>query len=131
MIKSFSDLEVYALSHDLAMDIFKLSKNFPAEEKYSLTSQIVRSSRSVCANIAEGFGRKVYLPEFKKHLIYSAGSLEETKAWINFAVDCSYIDKSEFDQLRLRRMKSEQNCSNYTTIGNNPYASELRTQTSD
>lgn len=70
MIKSFKDLEVYTLSYNLAMDIFRTSRNFPADEKYSLTSQIVRSSRSICANIAEGYGRKTYLAEFKKHLIY-------------------------------------------------------------
>ena len=102
MIKSFKDLEVYTLSYNLAMDIFRTSRGFPADEKYSLTSQIVRSSRSICANIAEGYGRKVYSAEFKKHLIYSLGSLEETKAWINFAVDCNYIDGSEFDQFQLK-----------------------------
>jgi four helix bundle protein len=69
MIKSYTDLEIYTLSYNLAMDIFKTSRKFPAEEKYSLTSQIVRSSRSICANIAEGFGRRAYLAEFKKHLI--------------------------------------------------------------
>ncbi len=102
MIKSFKDLEVYTLSYNLAMDIFRTSRKFPVDEKYSLTSQIVRSSRSICANIAEGYGKKTYSAEFKKHLIYSVGSLEETKAWINFAVDCNYIDRSEFDQFQLK-----------------------------
>jgi len=102
MIKSFTDLEVYTLSHNLAMDIFRSSRNFPVDEKYSLTSQIVRSSRSVCANIAEGYGKKAYAAEFKKHLIYSVGSLEETKAWISFALDCNYIEMEKVEMLRLK-----------------------------
>ena len=79
MIKIFSDLEVYRLSYQLSIDVFNLSKQFPESEKYSLTSQIIRSTRSVSANIAEGFGRRTYQAEFKKFLIYSSGSLEESK----------------------------------------------------
>lgn len=97
MIKSFSDLEVYMLSYKLGMEIFNLSKDFPAAEKYSLTNQLVRSTRSVSANIAEGFGRRIYAQEFKKFLIYAAGSLEETKVWLSFARDCNYITTQQFD----------------------------------
>ncbi len=79
MIKSFSDLDVYQFSYQLSMSIFNLTKDFPYSEKYSLTSQIIRSTRSISANIAEGFGRRIYHAEFKKYLIYSAGSLEELK----------------------------------------------------
>ncbi|MEJ7779955.1 MAG: four helix bundle protein [Daejeonella sp.] len=96
MIKSFSDLEVYQLSYQLAMDIFFITKSFPSSEKYSLTSQIIRSTRSISANIAEGFARRVYHAEFKKFLIYSAGSLEESKAWLTFAKDCNYINEEQF-----------------------------------
>lgn len=102
MIKSFTDLDVYKLSYQLAMDIFNMAKKFPTEEKYSLTSQVIRSSRSVCANIAEGFGRKIYESEFKKFLIYASGSLEETKVWIHFAYDCKYIDQQQFDFNQLK-----------------------------
>ncbi|MBK8140179.1 MAG: four helix bundle protein [Chitinophagaceae bacterium] len=66
------------------MDIYHLAKNFPKEEKYSLTDQIIRSSRSISANIAEGWGKRVYENEFRKYLIYSMGSLEETKVWLLF-----------------------------------------------
>jgi len=97
MIKSFSDLEVYKLSYKLAIEIFKLSRSFPTSEKYSLTDQVVRSSRSVSANIAEGFGRRTYTSEFKKFLTYSAGSLEETKVWLSFARDCNYITNEQFE----------------------------------
>jgi four helix bundle protein len=102
MIKTFSDLEVYRLSYQLSIDVFNISKQFPESEKYSLTSQIIRSTRSVCANIAEGFGRSTFQAEFKKFLIYSTGSLEESKVWLNFAKDCEYITPQQFDLLQLR-----------------------------
>lgn len=79
MIKTVFDLDVFKISYGIAMDIFKLTRNFPKEERYSLTDQIVRSSRSVSANIAEGWGKRIYENEFKRHLIYSMGSLERQK----------------------------------------------------
>jgi four helix bundle protein len=85
MIKAVADLEVFKLSYKLAMDIFNVSRRFPKEERYSLTDQVVRSSRSISANIAEGWGKRFYENEFKRHLIYSMGSLEETKVWLYFA----------------------------------------------
>jgi four helix bundle protein len=97
MIKSFSDLDVYQLFYQLSMSIFNLTRDFPSSEKYSLTSQIIRSTRSISANIAEGFGRRIYHAEFKKYLIYSAGSLEESKVWLNFAKDCQYITQEQFN----------------------------------
>lgn len=81
------------------MDIFAMTKAFPSEEKYSLTSQIVRSSRSVAANIAEGWGKRAYEQEFKRHLVYALGSLEETKSWSKFAMDCNYISLEVFEKL--------------------------------
>jgi len=79
MIRTVEDLEVYRLAHAVAMDIFRISRAFPPGEKYALTDQIVRSSRSIAANIAEGWGKRVYEAEFKRHLVYALGSLEETK----------------------------------------------------
>jgi len=99
MIKTFFDLDVYRLGNEYAMKIFSLTRNFPKSETYSLTSQIVDSSRSICANIAEGWGRRVYESEFKKFLVYSMGSLQETKSWLQFAVQCKYISDEEFRQL--------------------------------
>ena len=96
MIKTLSDLEVFNISFRFAMDIFGLSKNFPKEERYSLTDQIIRSSRSVSANIAEGW---TYQSEFKKHLVYSMGSLEETKAWLLFAKECGYINDEKYQSV--------------------------------
>lgn len=91
MIQSVSDLDVYNLSYAFAMTVFHESRVFPKEEKYSLTDQLVRASRSIAANTAEGFGRRSYENEFKKYLVYAMGSLEETKVWVLFAKDCGYL----------------------------------------
>src|SRR5258705_12520349 len=102
MIKTVFDLEVFNLSYQLAMDIFHITRNFPKEERYSLTDQIVRSSRSISANIAEGWGKRIHENEFKKHLVYAMGSLEETKAWLFFSRDCSYINIEIFTDLEKK-----------------------------
>lgn len=95
-IKTFLDLEIYNLSRQLAKEIFQLTLQFPAEEKYSLTDQIRRSSRSIKANIAEGWGKRIYINNFKRHLVDSNGSLEETKSWLISALDCNYISQEIF-----------------------------------
>jgi len=79
------------------MEIFTTTRNFPREERYSLTDQIIRSSRSVSANVAEGWGKRIYENEFKRHLVYALGSLEETKTWLTFAKDCNYFPVEVFD----------------------------------
>lgn len=98
-IKTFTDLEIYQTSHQLAMRIFFLSAKFPVDEKFSLTDQIRRSSRSIAANIAEGWGKRIYPLQFKKHLVHSLGSLEETKSWLIFLKDCKYLQTEIFDEL--------------------------------
>jgi four helix bundle protein len=102
MIKTVFDLEVYKLSYQVAMEIFNVSRPFPKEERYSLTDQVVRSSRSISANIAEGWGRRVYENDFKKHLVYAMGSVEETKVWLYFAKDCQYLSVEMFDNLNKK-----------------------------
>ena len=99
MIQSFFDLEVYQIARKLAKEIFLLTKKFPPEEKYSLTDQIRRSSRSVKANIAEGYGKKIYIDVFKRHLVDSLGSKDETISWLASAFDCNYISESEYKTL--------------------------------
>ncbi len=98
-IQKVRDLEVYCLSFDLAMMVFRMTLKFPQEEKYSLTDQIRRSSRSISANISEGFGKRHYTAEFKRYLTNSMGSLEETKSWLEFAEACQYIDTDLFKSL--------------------------------
>jgi len=97
MIKSYKDLEVYNLSYEIAMKIFDVSRDFPKEELYSLTSQINRSSRSISANIVEGWAKRGYENIFKRHLIDALGSCQETQNWIKFATDCKYINSHEYE----------------------------------
>lgn len=100
MIRSYKDLEVYNRSFDLAMDIFRLTRNFPKEEVYSLSSQIVRSSRSISANICEGWAKRHYESVFKQHLVHALGSCAETETWLDFAESCNYIADEQSNKLR-------------------------------
>ncbi|MDT0643648.1 four helix bundle protein [Zunongwangia sp. F363] len=99
MIQSFKDLMVYKESYELAMDVFLHTRRFPKEEIYSLTSQLIRASRSVPANISEGWCKRNYENIFKQHLIHALGSNGEVETWLNFSKDCSYIDKENFEKL--------------------------------
>ncbi|MFH7024402.1 MAG: four helix bundle protein [Heteroscytonema crispum UTEX LB 1556] len=90
--KSHRDLEVYQMAFDAAMQIFEVSKKFPAEEKYSLTDQIRRASRSVCANFAEAWRKRRYEAAFIAKLSDSEAEAAETQTWIEFAVQCNYLD---------------------------------------
>ena len=98
-LKGHRDLKVYQLAYKLAMDIFKASKSFPKEEKYSLTDQIRRSSRSVAANIAEGFRKRQYPKMFVSKLADADGEAAETQVWLDFARDCEYISPKLHDEL--------------------------------
>jgi four helix bundle protein len=98
MIKSYRDLKVYQLSYSFAMDIFWKTKNFPREELYSLTDQIRRSSRSISSNIVEGWAKRKYENVFKRQLIDSFGSSNETQNWLNFAHDCKYLEDEEYEK---------------------------------
>jgi four helix bundle protein len=93
LIRTFRDLIVYQRSHALAMGLFQDSKKFPPEEKYSLTDQCRRASRSVAANIAESWGKRRYPASFVSKLSDSEAEALETQAWIAFAVDCEYLDE--------------------------------------
>jgi four helix bundle protein len=99
MLRGHRDLKVYQLSYDLAMDIFRLSKAFPREETYSLTDQIRRSSRSVAANIAEGFRKRRYPNMLVSKLTDCDGEATETQVWLDFALDCGYMSRENHDRL--------------------------------
>jgi len=86
------DLEVYRLSFDAAMQIFEASKRFPMEERFALTDQIRRSSRSVCANLGEAWRKRLYKAAFIAKLSDSEAEAAETQIWIEFAVKCGYLD---------------------------------------
>jgi four helix bundle protein len=94
-INSAKDLIVYQKAYELAMQIFEASKCFPAEEKYSLTDQIRRSSRSVCTNIREAWAKRRYEAHFVSKLSDSDGENGETDSWLDFAHDCKYLSKSD------------------------------------
>jgi len=98
-IKTHKDLEVYKLAFEAAMEIFEISKSFPKEERYSLTDQIRRSSRSVAANIAEAFRKRRYPKAFVAKLSDSEGEAAETQVWLDFAFACKYIDIETYDKL--------------------------------
>ena len=87
----FRDLKVYQLACKLAMEIFEESKSFPSEEKFSLTDQVRRSSRSVATNIAEGYRKKRYAKMFVSKMADADGEAPETQVWLDFARDCGYL----------------------------------------
>jgi four helix bundle protein len=89
---NFKDLVVYQKAFQLAMEIFLLTKKFPQDEKYGLTSQIRRSSRSVCSNIAEGYRKRRYEAHFKSKLTDADMENTETMVWIDFAFSCKYLE---------------------------------------
>ncbi len=90
------DLEAYRVAYELAMEIFRASKAWPAEERYSLTDQIRRSSRSVCANLSEAWGKRRYIAHFISKLTDADGENLETQTWLNFAHDSGYLDEQCF-----------------------------------
>lgn len=98
-IKSAKDLRVYQKAYGLAMEIFNISKTWPGEEKFSLTDQIRRSSRSVCANLREAWSKRRYEAHFISKLTDADGENSETDTWLDFARDCGYLSVSDHDRL--------------------------------
>ena len=98
-LKGYRDLKVYQLAYKLAMEIYHESKSFPKDERFSLTDQIRRSSRSVAANIAEGFRKRQYPKMFVSKLADSDGETAETQVWLDFARDCQYMSPQRRDEL--------------------------------
>lgn len=100
-IRSHKELDVYRMAFDSAMEIFEITKEFPKVEKYSLTDQIRRSSRSVCANLAEAFRKRKYPKSFVSKLSDSEGEAAETQVWLDFSLECKYLDQKEYENLFL------------------------------
>ena len=98
-IKSAKDLRVYQKAYGLAMEIFNISKTWPGEEKFSLTDQIRRSSRSVCANLREAWSKRRYEADFISKLTDADGENSETDTWLDFARDCGYLSVSDHSRL--------------------------------
>lgn len=99
---SFRDLTVYKKAYNLAMAVFELTKKFPAEEKYALTNQVRRSSRSVCRAIGEGYRKRQYHSYFLNKMSDTDMGNTETQISIDFALSCGYISKEENLEIRTR-----------------------------
>ena len=99
LINSAKDLKVYKTAYDLAMAIYEISKKWPMEEKYSLTDQVRRSSRSVCSNLREAWAKRRYEAHFISKLTDSDGENSETDTWLDFARDCGYLSIADHDRL--------------------------------
>jgi len=99
IIRTHKDLDVYKLSFEAGMEIFKLTKKFPKEEKYSLTDQIRRSSRSVSGNIAEAWRHRRYPKSFVSKLSVSEGEAAETQVWLDYSLACGYIENITHQEL--------------------------------
>jgi four helix bundle protein len=98
-IDSAKDLDVYKKAYALSMEVFQLSKHWPPEERYSLTDQIRRSSRSVCANLREAWAKRRYEAHFLSKLSDCDGENSETDTWLDYAKDCGYISSDEHSML--------------------------------
>jgi four helix bundle protein len=98
-INSAKDLRVYAKAYELAMSVFELSKNFPIEERFALTGQIRRSSRSVCLNLREAWAKRRYKAHFISKLTDCDGENSETDSSLDFAKDCHYITGEQHQAL--------------------------------
>jgi four helix bundle protein len=96
---NFRESKVFKLAFELAMEIFEVSKQFPKEEKYSLTDQIRRSSRSVCANIAEAYRKRLYPAHFVAKCSDSDAENSETQVWLLLCFRCNYISEEAFEKL--------------------------------
>jgi four helix bundle protein len=99
IIQNAKELEVYQVAYALAMRIFELSKRFPAEERWALTGQIRRSSRSVCLNLREAWAKRRYEAHFVSKLTDCDGESNETDTSLDFARDCGYITVAEYEDL--------------------------------
>ncbi len=94
-MEGHKSLRVFQLAYKLAMEIFEISRTYPREECYSLTDQIRRSSRSVSANIAEGYRKRQYPNAFASKLADADGEGAETQVWLDVSKDCHYIDTKD------------------------------------
>jgi four helix bundle protein len=97
-INTHKDLRVFQTSFKSAMEIYHLSKSFPSEEKFSLTDQVRRSSRSVCANLAEAFRKRRYPKNFVSKLSDCEAEAAETQVWLDFALACRYISQEDYEK---------------------------------
>ena len=119
IIKDHRELRVYPLAFESATQIFELTKTFPREETYSLTDQIRKSSRSVCANITEAWRKRRYPASFVSKLSDADTEAAETLTWLDFALRCGYLNKQKHTELTEHYNHT---CAQLTTMMNDPDA---------
>ena len=100
-MSDFRNLLAYKKGFSNAMEIFELTKSFPKEERYSLIDQVRRSSRSVCANLAEGYRKRRYPKHFLAKLSDADMENSETMTWLEFSLECNYIDKEVYNRQKM------------------------------
>lgn len=94
--QSHRDLKIYQRAYSISLEIYKVSKNFPKEERFAITDQLRRASSSICANIAEGYGRQLSSDaDFKRFLVIAKGSCHEMDVWIDFCKDLEFITEGQ------------------------------------
>ena len=100
-IKSFEDLIVFQRSYQISLDIHRVSLNFPKHEQFEMAAQLRRASKSICANIAEGFGKqRATKAEFGRFLGIAIGSADEMRVWCRYCLDLGYIDEAVWQRWR-------------------------------
>ena len=99
LVRTYKELRVYQAAVDAAMEIFRITKCFPPEEKYSMVDQVRRSSRSVCANIAEAWRKRRYKAAFIAKLSDAEGEAAETQVWVELACKCAYLNNDDGKRL--------------------------------
>jgi four helix bundle protein len=101
MISSFEDLEVFQRAYKVSLEIHKQSMDFPKREQFGLADQIRRASKSICANLAEGYAKQHHSKaEFKRYLIMAIGSSDEMRVWLRYCLDLSYITEATWKTWR-------------------------------
>jgi four helix bundle protein len=101
-MSTFRDLKVYQNAFKLAMDIFEMTKSFPDEEKFGLTIQIRKSSRSVCSSIGEGYRKRKYPAHFVSKMTDADMENSETQVWLDFSYECGYINRGDYSKLKKK-----------------------------
>jgi four helix bundle protein len=104
-VRNYTDLIVYQQSYQLALRVSEMTRCFPRHEQYELGRQVRRSSRSVAANIVEGWAKRTSSAEFKRHLVIAAGEVAETKFWLDLAADEQLAQKKRCEQLKAEYAK--------------------------
>jgi four helix bundle protein len=101
LIRTHRDLDVYKMAFEAAMQIFEKSRSFPIEERYSLTDQVRRSSRSVCANLSEAWRKRRYEASFLSKLSDAEAEAAETQVWLEFAFKCGYLSENILQEISV------------------------------